>query len=81
MSVLARNNFGDAKLLLAVNQAILNKQKDLTTVDMSMLMGSLYDLDRVTEELNVVFKNYFLKVGGEPAKKVTPTIKAAWSFL
>ena len=59
MNVLARNNFGDAKLLLAVNQAILNKQKDLTTVDMSMLMGSLYDLDRVTEELNVVFQNYF----------------------
>ncbi len=59
VSVLARNNFGDAKLLLAVNQAILNKQKDLTTVDMSMLMGSLYDLDRVTEELNAVFQNYF----------------------
>jgi len=55
VSVLARNNFGDARLLLAVNQAILDKQKDLTTVDMSMLMGSLYDLDRVTVELNVIF--------------------------
>jgi hypothetical protein len=59
VGVLAKNNFGDAKLLLAVNQAILNKQKDLTTVDMSMLMSSLYELDRVTVELDMVFRNYF----------------------
>jgi hypothetical protein len=79
---MARNNFGDAKLLLAVNQAILDRQKDLTTVEMSMLMGSLYDLDRVTQELNEVFQNYFAKLSeGDSARTVTSLIKASWSFL
>lgn len=80
--MLARNNFGDAKLLIQVNKAILNKLKELTTVDMTMLMGFLYELDRVTVELDVVFRNYFEGLSKcDTTRTVTSFIKASWTFL
>lgn len=61
VSVLARNNFGDAELLLQVNHAILEKRKSFSEVEMTMLMGHLYELDRVTHDLDSVFKEQILQ--------------------
>ena len=62
VGVLGRNNFGEAQLLLEVNRAILNRRKELTPIDMSMLMACLYELDRVTIELDELFRDQILNV-------------------
>jgi hypothetical protein len=53
--VLSKNNFGDTKLLHEINKTVYNRRNQLTSIDISIIMRCLYEIDRVTPEVSYIF--------------------------